>query len=426
MQFSLNGQPVEPDRITSAIIANIQETLAQHICLELDDLACRTHGSTPDLIPKPDGSGFDVRACCEPFLQQIRARLNDANESGDVPSTSEIGEGGQIAVTSEPNAKPPVAFISHASPDKERFVRRLADLLAARGIRVWLDERDLLPGRNLVDEIFNKGISKSDIVIIVLSQNSIARPWVTEELSVAVVQKIAGAVKLIIPIVLDGVTPPPVLSATVWENVGDLSDIEKHVDRIAASIFGVTPPPVAPRPAYAGIPVHRLSNLEPDDERVFKIACEQLLANANGHPIVDLRMVAAEAQHLGMPEDHVYESVHVLDQHYYFHKLGHYLGENRPLHARITHTGFERYLTAYRPIDYRKEKLEILGSIVNGGMCASRQIAASLAVNECIVDHVLESLSAKGDIQSIHTMDGIHFRTNPSITRTLRQMEAGP
>ena len=421
MKFSLNGQAIEPDSIASALMASVQEALGELISSEIDGLACSAHRATPSLTPKPGGSGFEIEACCEPFLKQIRERLGDSSESIDVTTPSDVDEQGPTVVTSVPDSKPPVAFISHASPDKARFVRALCDMLALRGIQPWLDERDLLPGRNLVDEIFNNGISKSDIVIIVLSENSIASPWVTEELSVAVVQKIAGAVKLIVPVVLDGVTPPPVLSATVWEKVDDLNDIEKHADRIAASIFGVAPVPVAPPPAYAGIPVHRLPGIEPDDERVFKIACEQLLANPNAHPIVDLGMVAAQAQSLGMTEDSVYESVHVLDQHFYFHELGHYLGENRPLHARVTQTGFERYLAAYRPTDYKNEKLKILGGIVNEGMSASRQIATSLAIHEYIVDHVLEGLSAKGDIQAIHTMDGIHFRTNPSISRTLRQ-----
>ncbi len=37
-------------------------------------------------------------------------------------------------------------FLSHNSKDKPA-VRRLANALEARGIRAWLDERELVPGR---------------------------------------------------------------------------------------------------------------------------------------------------------------------------------------------------------------------------------------------------------------------------------------
>ena len=37
-------------------------------------------------------------------------------------------------------------FLSHNSKDKEN-VRRLADELTARNLRVWLDERELQPGQ---------------------------------------------------------------------------------------------------------------------------------------------------------------------------------------------------------------------------------------------------------------------------------------
>lgn len=81
----------------------------------------------------------------------------------------------------------PLAFISHSSADKDRIARALDALLRERGIRVWLDERDLLPGYNLVDAIFDHGIARSDAFVVVLSANSMKSGWVHEELTNAVV-----------------------------------------------------------------------------------------------------------------------------------------------------------------------------------------------------------------------------------------------
>jgi hypothetical protein len=58
----------------------------------------------------------------------------------------------------------PKAFMSHAWEDKDRFV---------------------------VDRIFDEGIKRADIFIVVLSRLSVDKPWVREELNAGMVKKIA-------------------------------------------------------------------------------------------------------------------------------------------------------------------------------------------------------------------------------------------
>jgi hypothetical protein len=416
----------------------MRTSLAQQVNAKLAGLCCSEHGRTPVAECADDGGSIKIQACCADMLARARGQFGHSERADSQGSESPLPQGGGIgkepvrndaakALSSEAetvHGRPPKAFLSHASADKERIVRPLDSLLRARGIDVWLDERDLLPGRNLVAEIFTHGISKSDVVIVVLSKNSIERPWFTEELSVAVVQKINGLVKLIIPVVVDGVQPPAALVATVWERIPDLGNLELHADRIAASIFGAKPPPIAPIPAYAGIPVHRLAGLDANDERIFVFACEQLLATPVAHPIVDLGLVAARAQQLEMPEEQVFESVSALEQAYFLHKLSHYLGHMRPLHARIPGTAFERYLEAYRPSEYRIEKRAILSAIVNHGANHSRAIAQELRIHEYIVDHVLEAAESAGHVNALHSMDGIHIMAKPTLARLLREMDS--
>jgi hypothetical protein len=204
--------------------------------------------------------------------------------------------------------------------------------------------------------------------------------------------------------------------------VDDLDDIERHADQIAAAIFGRLPAPVAPPPAYAGLPVHKLAGLEPDDERIFVIACEQLFTRDSAHPIVDLPVVEGQVRALGMIEDRVYECIQVLEQRGYFHDVGHYLGENRPLSARVSSFAFERYLEAYRPAEYRDEKRRILSAIVNENMHNSRQIAGARSIHEYVVDHVIKQLESAGDVIASHHMQGIDVRPQPSLARKLRQI----
>jgi TIR domain len=70
-------------------------------------------------------------------------------------------------------------FLSHSSKDKP-FVRALADALEAGGeITVWLDEREIDYGQNIVVRIAD-GLD-ADFVLLILSPDSVDSKWVKEE-----------------------------------------------------------------------------------------------------------------------------------------------------------------------------------------------------------------------------------------------------
>ena len=61
-------------------------------------------------------------------------------------------------------------FICHASEDKDGFVRRLAELLEAKGASVWYDEFTLNVGDSLRREI-DRGLAGSRFGVVVLSES---------------------------------------------------------------------------------------------------------------------------------------------------------------------------------------------------------------------------------------------------------------
>ena len=70
-------------------------------------------------------------------------------------------------------------FLSHSSKDKP-FVRDLADALEAGGeLKVWLDEREIDYGANIVLKIA-EGLD-ADVVLLILSPDSVDSNWVKEE-----------------------------------------------------------------------------------------------------------------------------------------------------------------------------------------------------------------------------------------------------
>jgi uncharacterized protein YjbI with pentapeptide repeats len=99
------------------------------------------------------------------------------------------------------------AFISYSRADKD-FATALYDALQIRGVRCWLDERSLLPGDDLYDEI-NLAIRRYDKVLLCCSKSSLHSWWVENEIDVVFEREQHSAREgakrsVLIPLNLDG------------------------------------------------------------------------------------------------------------------------------------------------------------------------------------------------------------------------------
>lgn len=89
-------------------------------------------------------------------------------------------------------------FISHASEDKDDFVRPLAGALIAQGLNVWYDEMTLRIGDSLRQKI-DKGLANSKVGLVVLSPSFIKKGWTNYELDGIVTRTVSGE-QVLLPI----------------------------------------------------------------------------------------------------------------------------------------------------------------------------------------------------------------------------------
>lgn len=88
------------------------------------------------------------------------------------------------------------AFVSHASEDKDGFVRPLASALASLGVRIWYDEFSLKLGDSLSSSI-DRGLAKSRFGVVVVSASFMTKAWTQHELRGLVARQIDGKSRIL-------------------------------------------------------------------------------------------------------------------------------------------------------------------------------------------------------------------------------------
>jgi hypothetical protein len=96
-------------------------------------------------------------------------------------SPTPVRLGSPMSMPTEPKTGFDV-FVSHASEDKDPFVRALVRALASAGLKVWYDESTLRLGDSLRASI-DKGLGASRYGIVIFSHAFFAKEWPQRELS---------------------------------------------------------------------------------------------------------------------------------------------------------------------------------------------------------------------------------------------------
>lgn len=135
-------------------------------------------------------------------------------------------------------------FVSHASEDKDTFVRPLVEALTNEALAVWYDETELVPGCSLIETI-ERGLSRSRFGVLVLSQSFFEKRWPRKELNALTARAMATGESVLLPVWL-GVSEADVrgyapLLADIFAIRGD-----RGVDYTAARIRSVVRPERSP------------------------------------------------------------------------------------------------------------------------------------------------------------------------------------
>jgi hypothetical protein len=293
----------------------------------------------------------------------------------------------------------PKVFVSHASDDKKRFVLDFAEKLRSKGVDAWVDKWEMLPGDSLVDKIFEEGIKNAQAIIVVLSQFSVSKKWVREELNAGMVKKIDENSKLI-PVVIDECEIPECLKSTVWERINDVSSYEDEFERIISAIYGHTSkPPLGAPPPYSQTIIDTISDLTKIDTMIFKALCEKAIEK--GYPHVEPASIAYQVTELGISEGDFLDTLEILDSRGYL-EAQRAMGGSIPI-VDISTYGFDEYARVFIG-DYDEIITAVGFELVNTKNHDNQAIMNAINQPKMVVDHILKVFETSNWVTLSQTM----------------------
>ena len=97
----------------------------------------------------------------------------------------------------------------------------------------WYDDWELLPGDSIIERI-EVAISKSDVLLVLLSRSSADSKWVRRELSAGLARQLSGKGVMVIPVVVEDCEIPDMLANTKYVDLR--GDFERGFRQLADAL----------------------------------------------------------------------------------------------------------------------------------------------------------------------------------------------
>ena len=149
-----------------------KRAIEDHVCSELSivDSILDSFEQRRYIVGAYGTSGIKITVAGETELERLQSQFPKATAESPGVQPGEV-KGDSYDV-----------FVSHASEDKDAFVRPLAEALRSAGIKVWYDEFTLQWGASLRESI-DRGLATSRYGLVVLSHKFFAKLWSQRELN---------------------------------------------------------------------------------------------------------------------------------------------------------------------------------------------------------------------------------------------------
>lgn len=235
IKLELNGKPFNPKSFQEQIMKQVMDAAAAQLSEKISSIRHPETGEFPTIVVSAtslDDMKLRVEGSPE-LLALVNARLGitDETESADLPIET---------VT-------PKVFLSYTWDDSE-LARQIAESLMANGIDTWWDKWCISAGDSFRQKI-DEGLDDCTHFLVLLTPNSLAKPWVNQEMDAGLMRKLNAKSKFIpiryrvspaqLPALLTGMHSPEIVNPT--------DDIQQLIN----DIHGISKKPAMGRPPVA-------------------------------------------------------------------------------------------------------------------------------------------------------------------------------
>ncbi|TAN50522.1 MAG: toll/interleukin-1 receptor domain-containing protein [Methylococcaceae bacterium] len=174
------------------------------------------------------------------LIEHFKTILTPLYRSAERETAAESSHDIQTTSPPAPQEKFFDVFLSHNSQDKP-VVRELTQKLETRGLRVWLDEEQLIPGRPW-QAALETAIKEAKTAAVLIGANGLG-PWETPEMHAFLQQTVSQKLP-VIPVLLPGAPTaqelPLLLQSFTWVDLRD-GMTEPALNKLEWGITGVKP-----------------------------------------------------------------------------------------------------------------------------------------------------------------------------------------
>jgi hypothetical protein len=286
IEFSRGGRKMSSNDFFKGIM---EDAVKNAVASYADTL----HGKASSVVDPETGKHVPV------FVRSIGKEKLTVHTSGSAAFARALEQRlglnhGEVRGMNEPGNRERLVYLAHASDDKY-LAKPLAEGLMGLGINVWYDNWEIGSGDSLRRKM-EEGLGNCTHFVVLLTETSIKKNWVNEEIDAGLMSAVEGSAKFIglrhnLP--LSAVSPFLKTRLTPEFQPG-----EEGLHALAGDIYGVSKkPPLGEKPRY--VEAHQSGSTWSVAARVV---AEYFVRNSeNGQPLEPMATYDEIHQETGLP-----------------------------------------------------------------------------------------------------------------------------
>jgi hypothetical protein len=334
IHFEVNGRRVNPRDFGDAVMQAVLQGIEAQIREKVGSIRDPETGAFPTVVVRGDS------------LDNMQMHVEGSPEIIALVSQRLGIETGETDVTPDAFAGPPRAFLSYTSADAA-LAERIARALQDNGIDTWWDRWCIGAGDSLRQKI-DEGLGDCTHFLVLLTPNSISKPWVNQEMDAGLVRKLNNECRFLpVRYKLPASALPPLLSGMHAPEI----EGDEDVTQLIHDIHGVSrKPPLGKAPLAAAAATE--TGYSAAANTVARYFVEQSKYGRFADPMIDVAPLA-EATGLSLADtrDALFE-------------LSGFFKETK-VHALVKASLFAEFDRFWMPWDPREDAIKLAADIGN-------------------------------------------------------------